>query len=193
MIFRITLGQPQHRAYVSSLYWPQLGQNISLSEDFNRAILHKDGLPSDRYHELARTITEAVLDVNPRKVATVGVQGIDKFLRNRNEEAVKTLLESEISYVESDYNDGTVEERCAATPDVVKAVLSLYVPGLTHAYFLDSEGEAIAARFDDTLQYYWLSERAYRQLGERLNPDLFSAVMTQKELEQIIERERQDR
>jgi len=65
--------------------------------------------------------------------------------------------------------------------------------GLTHAYFLDSEGEAIAARFDDTLQYYWLSERAYRQLGERLNPDLFSAVMTQKELEQIIERERQDR
>jgi hypothetical protein len=168
-------------------------ESVDGPDDETKYILHKDGLPSDRYHELARMITEAVLDVNPRKVATVGVQGIDEFLRNRNEEAVKTLLESEISYVESEYNDGTIEGRCAATPDVVEAVLSLYIPGLTHAYFLDSEGEAIAARFDDTLQYYWLSERAYRQLGERLNPDLFSAVMTQKELEQIIERERQDR
>jgi len=167
-------------------------ESVDGPDDEMKYILHKDGLPSDRYHELARTITEAVLDVNPRKVATVGVQGIDEFLRNRNEEAVKTLLESEISYVESEYNDGTIEGRCAATPDVVEAVLSLYIPGLTHAYFLDSEGEAIAARFDDTLQYYWLSERTYRQLGERLNPDLFSAVMTQKELEQIIERERQD-
>jgi len=78
-------------------------------------------------------------------------------------------------------------------PRCSRSRVSLYIPGLTHAYFLDSEGEAIAVRFDDTLQYYWLSERAYRQLGERLNPDLFSAVMTQKELEQIIERERQDR
>ena len=136
-------------------------ESVDGPDDETKYILHKDGLPSDRYHELARMITEAVLDVNPRKVATVGVQGIDEFLRNRNEEAVKTLLESEISYVESEYNDGTIEGRCAATPDVVEAVLSLYIPGLTHAYFLDSEGEAIAARFDDTLQYYWLSERAY--------------------------------
>ena len=168
-------------------------ESVDGPDDETNYILHKDGLPSDRYHELARTITEAVLEVSPRKVATVGVQGIDEFLRNRDEEAVKTLLEGEISYVENEYNDGTIEGRCAATPDVVEAVLSLYIPGLVHAYFLDSEGEAIAARFDDTLQYYWLSERAYRQLGERLNPDLFSAVMTQKELEQIIERERQDR
>ena len=168
-------------------------ESVDRPDDETNYILHKDGLPSDRYHELARTVTEAVLDVSSRKVVTVGVQGIDEFLQNRNEEAVKTLLESEISYVESEYNDGTIEGRCAATPDVVEAVLSLYIPGLTHAYFLDSEGEAIAARYDDTLQYYWLSERAYRQLGEQLNPDLFSAVMTQKELEQIIERERQDK
>ena len=168
-------------------------ESVDGPDDETEYILHKDGLPSDRYHELARTITEAVLDVSPRKVASVGVQGIDEFLRNQNEEAVKTLLESEVSYVENEYNDGTIEGRCAATPDVIKAVLSLYTPGLIHAYFLDSEGEAIAARFDDTLQHYWLSENAYRQLGERLNPDLFSAVITQKELEQIIERERQDR
>jgi len=168
-------------------------ESVDGPDDETKYILHKDGLPSDRYHELARTITEAVLDVSPRKVASVGVQGIDEFLRNQNEEAVKTLLESEVSYVENEYNDGTIEGRCAATPDVIKAVLSLYTPGLIHAYFLDSEGEAIAARFDDTLQHYWLSETAYRQLGERLNPDLFSAVITQKELEQIIERERQDR
>ena len=156
-------------------------------------ILHKERIPSDRYHELARTTTEVVLDVSPREVAAVGVRGIDDFLRDRNEEAVKTLLESGVSYVESEYNDGTIEGRCAATQDVVEAVLSLYIPGLIHAYFLDSEGEAIAARFDDTLQYYWLPETAYRQLGERLNPDPFSAVITQKELEQIIEREHQDR
>jgi len=80
-------------------------ESVDGPDDEMKYILHKDGLPSDRYHELARTITEAVLDVNPRKVATVGVQGIDEFLRNRNEEAVKTLLESEISYVESEYND----------------------------------------------------------------------------------------
>jgi len=30
-----------------------------------------------------------------------------------------------------------------ATPDVVEAVLSLYIPGLTHTYFLDGEGEAV--------------------------------------------------
>jgi len=84
-------------------------ESVDGPDDEMKYILHKDGLPSDRYHELARTITEAVLDVNPRKVATVGVQGIDEFLRNRNEEAVKTLLESEISYVESEYNDGTIE------------------------------------------------------------------------------------
>lgn len=168
-------------------------ESVDGPDDETKYILHKDGLPSDRYHELARTITEAVLDVSPRKVASVGVQGIDEFLRNQNEEAVKTLLESDVSYVENEYNDGTIEGRCAATPDVIKAVLSLYTPGLIHAYFLDSEGEAIAARFDDTLQHYWLSETAYRQLGERLNPDLFSAVITQKELEQIIERERQNR
>jgi len=98
-----------------------------------------------------------------------------------------------MSYVKNEYNDGTIEGRCAATPDVVEAVLSLYISGLIHGYFLDSEGEATAARFDDTLQYYWLSETAYRQRGERLNPDLFSAVITHKQLEQIIERERQER
>jgi hypothetical protein len=69
----------------------------------------------------------------------------------------------------------------------------LYVPGLTHTYFLDGEGKAIAARFDDTLLYYWLPEAAYLQLGERLKPDLFSAVITLEELEQIIKKERQHR
>ena len=102
-------------------------------------------------------------------------------------------MDSGVSYVESEYNDGTIEGRCVATPDVVEAVLSLYIPGLIHTYFLDSEGEAIAARFDDTLQYYWLPEATYRQLGERLKPDLFSAVITLEELEQIIEKEHPDR
>jgi hypothetical protein len=157
-------------------------ESVDGPDDETKYILHKDGLPSDRYHELARTITEAVLDVSPREVATVGVQGIDDFLRDRNEEAVETLLESGVSYVESEYNDGTIEGQCAATLDVVEAVLSLYTPGLIHAYFSDSEGKAIAARFDDTLQYYWLPKDVYRQLGERLNPDLFSAVITHKQL-----------
>ena len=168
-------------------------ESVDGPDNETKYILHKDGFPSDRYHEFARTITEAVLDVSPRKVATIGVQGIDDFLRDRNQEAVKTLLESGVSYVESEYNDGTIQGRCAATQDVVEAVLSLYIPGLIHAYFLDSEGKAVAARFDDTFQYYWLPEAAYRQLGERLNPDPFSAVITPEELEQIIERERQDR
>jgi len=168
-------------------------ESVDGADDETKYILHKDRLPSNRYHELARTITEAVLDVSPREVATVGVQGIDAFLRDRNEEAVKTLLEGGVSYVESEYNDGTIEGQCVATPDVVEAVLSLYIPGLTHTYFLDGEGEAIAARFDGTLQYYWLPETAYRQLGERVKPDLFSAVITLEELEQIIEKERQHR
>jgi len=34
----------------------------------------KIGFPSHRYHELARTITEAVLDVSPREVATGEVE-----------------------------------------------------------------------------------------------------------------------
>ncbi|MDS0279836.1 hypothetical protein NDI85_18785 [Halomicroarcula sp. S1AR25-4] len=168
-------------------------ETVDGPDDETRYILHEDRLPSDRYHELARTITEAVLDVSPREVATVGVQGIGDFLRDRDEEAVKTLLESGVSYVESEHNDGTIEGQCVATPDVVEAVLSLHIPGLIQAYFIDNEGEAIAARFDDTIQYYWLPEAAYRQLGKRLKSDLFSAVITHEELEQIIERERPDR
>jgi len=70
-------------------------ESVDGPDDETKYILHKDRLPSNRYHELARTITEAVLDVSPREVATVGVQGIDDFLRDRNEEAVKTLLKVE--------------------------------------------------------------------------------------------------
>ncbi|ELZ84990.1 hypothetical protein C453_10430 [Haloferax elongans ATCC BAA-1513] len=140
-------------------------------------VLHQDRLPSDRYHELARIVTKEVLSVSPRAVAEVEVGGIADFLRNRDETAVETLLENGASYVESATNDGTIEGRCSANPGVVEAVLTVYMPGLWQAHFLDAEGEAIAARYDDRVQHYWLPEPAYAELGERLDSDLFSAVV----------------
>ena len=168
-------------------------ETIDGPDDETKYILYKDRLPSDRYHELARTVTEVVLEVSPREVDSIGVEGIDDLLRDLDEDAVEGLLENGISYVETKYNDGTIEGQCAATPNIVEAVLSLYFPGLMQAYFLDSDGKAIAARFDDTLQYYWLPETAYQRLGEQLESDLFLAVVTDEELEQIIEREHPDR
>jgi len=49
-------------------------ESVDGPDDETRYILHKDRLPSHRYHELARTITEAVLDVSPREVATGEVE-----------------------------------------------------------------------------------------------------------------------
>lgn len=167
-------------------------ETIDGPDDETRYILYRDRVPSGHYHELARTITEAVLKASPRDIARVGVQGIDDLLRARDEQAVETLLGNGISYIETAYNDGSIEGRCAATPTVVEAVLSLYIPGLMQAYFLDREGRAIAARFDDTVQYYWLSDDAYQQCGEQLESDLFSAIVTDEELEQIIERAHPD-
>lgn len=82
--------------------------------------------------------------------------------------------------------------RCSAIPGVVEAVLTLYMLGIWEAHFFDNEGKAIAARFDDTIQHYWLPESAYRQLGERLDPALFSTVVTKDELKQIHRRKSQD-
>ena len=110
-------------------------ETVDGPDDETRYILYRNRLPADRYHELARTTTEAVLKVSPRAVTGVEVQGIDAFLRNRDEVAVETLLDGGVSYVESEYNDGTIEGRCTATPDVVEAVLSLYMPGLNHAQY----------------------------------------------------------
>lgn len=168
-------------------------ETIGGPSDETKYILSKDRLPPGHYHELARTITEIVLEVSPREVAEIEVEGIDDLLRDRDERAVETLLENGISYVETECNDGTIEGRCSATPTGIEAVLSLYFPGLMQAYFLDSDGKVIAARFEDTLQYYWLPEAAYQRLGEQLESDLFSAVVTEKELEQLIEREHHDR
>jgi len=50
-------------------------ESVDGPDDETRYILLKDRLPSHRYHELARTtITEAVLDVSPREVATGEVE-----------------------------------------------------------------------------------------------------------------------
>ena len=38
-------------------------ESVDGPDNETKYILHKDGLPSDRYHELAQTITEAVLDL----------------------------------------------------------------------------------------------------------------------------------
>ncbi|UVE49841.1 hypothetical protein KU306_13095 [Haloferax larsenii] len=140
-------------------------------------VLHQDRLPSDRYHELARTVTKEVLSVSPRTVAEVEVGGIADFLRNRDEAAVETLLENGASLVESATNDGTIEGRCSANSGVVEAVLTFYMPGFWQAWFLDADGKAIAARYDDRIQHYWLPEPGYAELGERLDSDLFSAVV----------------
>lgn len=155
--------------------------------DETRYLLYGDRLPADRYHEFARTVTGAVLEASPRDVAEVEVTGVAEFLRRRDEAAVETLLGNGLSYVETEYNDGTLEGRCEATRHVVAALLSLYGSGLVHAHFLDGEEDAIAARFDDTLQYYWLPEGARERVRERLGPALSSAVVTDEALERILD------
>lgn len=149
--------------------------------------LFEDRLPTDRYHESARVVTKAVLEASPREPAEIDVTGVAAFLRRRDEAAVETLLENGVSYVETEYNDGTLEGRCEATPRVVAAVLSLYGSGLIHAHVLDDEGDAITARFDDTLQYYWLPEGTREEVRARLDPTLSSAIVTDEEVEQIAD------
>jgi|AntRauTorcE11898_2_1112593.scaffolds.fasta_scaffold04732_6 hypothetical protein len=154
--------------------------------------LYEDYLPSEQYDEIARRVTAAVLEVSPRAVAEIRVWGIMEWLRETDEEAVDTLIDGGITYEESSFDLGTLRGRCSATPAIIEAVLSLYNPGLWHAHFFDEKGFGISARYDDSLQHYWLPKSAFFRLNEKLEPEVHTALVTMDKLDELHQRNRED-
>lgn len=90
----------------------------------------------------------------------------------------KLCSKTAFSYNVFEYTDRSLKGRCSASPGVVEAVFTLYIPAFLEVHFSDKERKVIAACFDDAMQHYWLPESTYQQLCERLDETLFSAVVT---------------
>jgi hypothetical protein len=66
----------------------------------------------------------------------------------------------------------------------------VYRSGLHHAVFVDSAGYGIAARYDGSLQHYWLPTTTASELRDTLEPSVRHALLTKDELTDVKKRER---
>ena len=151
--------------------------------------LYQPRVERDKYHDVACSITRCVLDISSRRASEIRVMGTIPVLKaaSVDEEALSTLCEAGFTVT-----DEQLDGRVASSEEAVDAVLSLYGPGLHHAHFFDSDGYGIAARYDDTLQHYWLPASAYPELKEAVEPDVHTALLTIDELEEITERKQKE-
>jgi hypothetical protein len=148
--------------------------------------LEEDHLNSDRYHEIARTTTQKVLTVNPRDVAKVRIRGEPDLLRKYVDAGVVELLMDagatvtgkKMSAGPITFSTQQLQACLKGTPEIIEAVLSLHSDSLWHAHFLDEDGQGIAARYDGTMQHYWLPQQAYQHLLEDLDEDVANAMAT---------------
>jgi hypothetical protein len=101
------------------------------------------------------------------------------------ESALETLREAGLTVT-----DEHISGQVASSPDVVDAVLSVYTPGLHHALFVDSDGDGIAARYDGSLQHYWLPTTTASELRDTLEPSVRHALLTKDELQDLKKGER---
>lgn len=147
--------------------------------------LDKHRLDQSHYHDIARSITQHVLEASPRRVSEIRLMGTLPLLRGVDGEALETLREVGFTVA-----DEQLDGRVASSEAVIKAVLSLYAPGLHHAHFFDSDGYGIAARYDDTLQHYWLPEATSREVREELDSKTSAAFVSKDEFAERIEQRR---
>lgn len=126
----------------------------------------------DRYHDVARSITRRVLEVGPRRVSEIRLMGTVTVLRGVDDEALETLREAGLTVT-----DEQLDGRVTSSEAVREAVLSLYAPGLHHAHFFDSDGHGIAARYDNTLQHYWLPTSKIQEVRGELDSDVSTALV----------------
>jgi hypothetical protein len=108
-------------------------------------------------------------------------------LGGAEESALETLREAGCTVT-----DGQINWQAASSPDVVDAILSAYAPGLHHALFIDTDGYGIAARYDGSLQHYWLPATTASELKKSLEPAVRSALLSIDELEDIKKQRRTD-
>lgn len=151
--------------------------------------LYQPRVKRSEYHDVACSITRCVLDVNPRRVSEIRVMGTIPILKAAgvDEEVLSTLRETGFTVT-----DEQLDGRVASSEEAVDTVLSLYGPGLHHAHFFDKDGYGIAARYDDTLQHYWLPASAYPELKEAVEPEVRTALLTIDELEEITKRKQKE-
>lgn len=139
----------------------------------------------DRYHDVARSVTRRVLEASPRRVSEVRLMGTVLVLRGVDDEALERLGESGFAVT-----DEQLDGRRPATETVIEAVLSLYAPGLHHAHFFDGDGLGIAARYDDTMQHYWLPAPEMQEVRADLDPDVSAAVVERDEWVNQVDEEK---
>ena len=151
--------------------------------------LYQPRVERDEYHDIARSITRRVLDVSPRRVSEIRVMGTIPVLEAAgvSQEALNTLCKAGFAVT-----DEQLDGRVGSSEEAIDAVLSSYAPGLHHAHFFDSDGYGIAARYDDTLQHYWLPASAYLELRAEVEPEVRTALLTIDELEDVTERKRRE-
>lgn len=147
--------------------------------------LYKPRVNRGKYHDVACSLTRRILAVSPRRVSEIRVMGTIPVLKaaGADEDVLDTLREAGFTVT-----DEQLDGRVASSEDVVDAVLSLYAPGLHHAHFFDSDGYGIAARYDDTLQHYWIPMSAYRKLEQAVESEVLAALLTGDELAEVTER-----
>lgn len=158
--------------------------SVSGPPDEEEYYLSQRRVRRDDYHDVARSVTRRVLDVSPRRVSEVRVAGTVTVLEGANDIALETLREAGFTV-----SDEQLDGKVASSGRVIDAVLSLYAPGLHHAHFLDSDGYGIAARYDDTLQHYWLPAAAYGELRRELDSDVSDALFPIGEFRELMDRE----
>ena len=154
--------------------------------DENEYYLERDRLDSDEYHDIARETTQKVLTACPRNATKVRVRGEPDLLREYvNEAAVELLADAGATVTGRKAGIGPLTvsteqlRAClSATPEVVEAVLSLFSDPLWHAHFFDEKEQGIAARYDGTMQHYWLPEQTYETLAKDLSEDVTDAIVT---------------
>jgi hypothetical protein len=115
-------------------------------------------------------------------VNAIRIQGTVSLMKlgGAEESALETLREAGCTVT-----DGQINGQAASSPDVVDAIFSAYTPGLHHALFIDTDGYGIAARYDGSLQHYWLPTLTASELKKSLEPAVRSALLSIDELEDI--------
>jgi hypothetical protein len=149
--------------------------------------LYRPRMTEHEYQDVARSLTRQVLALSPRRVNEIRIQGTVSLMKlgGAEESSLETLCEAGFTIT-----DGHINGQAASSPDVVDAILSAYTPGLHHALFVDTDGYGIAARYDGSLQHYWLPTTTASELKESLEPAVRSALLSTDELEDIKEERR---
>jgi hypothetical protein len=163
------------------------GLSVAGPSEETEYYLYRPRITEHEYHDVARSLTRQVLALSPRRVNEIRIQGAIPLMKagGAEESALETLREAGLTITDEHING-----QVASSPDVVDAVLSVYTPGLHHALFVDSDNHGIAARYDGSLQHYWLPTTSASELRDMLEPSVRHALVTKDELIDVKRRQR---